>query len=210
MAENRRYWNDDAEQWRPDTHPVMAGTGSLYDEERRRAIREVLDDYTPLRGEWGLDLGGGQGLSAYFGWQQKTKRVLLGDISRNMLTLSYNPHKVVLDATASRLPLASQHFDWVTAFFLMRYLTFAEQDNLVNEIARVLKPGGLALILDHETLEHPMERGIFSPTKLARTTDLGEVTITQVLSGNFDLGEGYDDDARYLGPLFLFALHKPK
>lgn len=211
IEQNRRYWNDDVEQWRPDSHQIMAADETPYGEERRRAIGDALADYTPLTGQWGLDLGGGQGVSVYLGSRLRTRRVLLGDLSRNMLLLSHNPDRVLLDAAAPALPLASETFDWATSFFLMRYLTMGEQENLVAEILRVLKPGGLALILDHQTIEHPMERALFEPHRLVQAYSPDLVTVHHLLEANFDLGISFlDDDARYLGPLYLLALTKPE
>lgn len=210
VEQNKQYWNSDVEQWRPDTHQIMTTDESGYGEERRRVIGEALEEYTPLRGQWGLDLGGGQGVAVYLGRRLQTQRVLLADISRNMLLLSHNQDRVILDASAQTLPLASECFDWVTSFFLMRYLTASEQSNVVSEIVRVLKPGGLALVLDHQTLEHPMERAPFEPKKIARQYNSQHITVQQLLAPSFDLGVGYDDDARYLGPLLLLALQKPE
>lgn len=88
-----------------------------------------------------LDLGSGTGaaLPVFEG-----RKVVALDPVRQMLELSSIRLRVV--GVGERLPFADGSFDGVFSAFVFRNLTSVEET--VSEIARVLRPGGVAVVVD--------------------------------------------------------------
>ncbi len=88
-----------------------------------------------------LDLGAGTGAAnAVFG----DRDVVAVDPAPEMLALNDAAHRVV--AVGEALPLADQSFDAVFSAYVFRNLDSV--DETLNEIDRVLRPGGMAGIVD--------------------------------------------------------------
>lgn len=64
----------------------------------------------------------------------------------------------------STLPFANNSFDDVIQFFLNRYIE--NQGKEMEEIVRVLRPGGRFIMMDHARLRHPEEVSRFNPERL--------------------------------------------
>lgn len=95
-----------------------------------------------------LDLGSGTGAAApAFG----DRRVVALDPVREMLALSSMPWRVA--AVGERLPFADATFDGVFSAYVFRNLTSIPAT--LAEIARVLRPGGAAVVVDLSRPRHP-------------------------------------------------------
>ncbi len=101
---------------------------------RRRAAAHLPDGLM-------LDLGSGTGAaSPVFG----ARRVVALDPVHEMLSLSPIPERVV--GVGEALPFADSSLDGVFSAYVFRNLTSVERT--LGEIARVLRPGGRAVIVD--------------------------------------------------------------
>ncbi len=93
-----------------------------------------------------LDIGGGgEGvIGKLYG-----KSVVAIDIRRDELEACENESiKIVMDAT--NMHFLDHTFDIVTSFYSMMYMTTATQEKVMNEVFRVLKPGGIFELWDLE------------------------------------------------------------
>lgn len=75
----------------------------------------------------------------------------------------------VLAADGARLPLADRSVDWIISSHIIEH--FVDPEAHVTELARVLRPGGTALVLTpNETtdFENPFHVHLFSPESLDR------------------------------------------
>lgn len=88
-----------------------------------------------------LDLGSGTGAAAPV---LVDRRVVALDPVRQMLALSPMRHRVV--AVGEHLPFADGSFDGVFSAYVFRNVTSIPET--LDEIARVLRPGGAAVIVD--------------------------------------------------------------
>ena len=70
---------------------------------------------------------------------------------------------VVLQDDALRLPFADCRFDFVTAICVYHHVPPADRPALVREICRVMKPGGMFCIIEHNPL-NPITRLIVART----------------------------------------------
>ena len=100
-----------------------------------------------------LDLGSGTGVAApVFGDRQ----VVALDPVREMLSLSSISHRVA--AVGESLPFPDASFDSVFSAFVFRNLTSI--DRTLAEVHRVLRPGGMAAVVDLGRPSHPLARSI--------------------------------------------------
>jgi demethylmenaquinone methyltransferase/2-methoxy-6-polyprenyl-1,4-benzoquinol methylase len=108
-----------------------------------------------------LDLAGGTGdLSRLFARRTGAQgRVVISDINGDMLRVGRDrlldeggPDNVsVAQANAEMLPFADRSFDVVSIAFGLRNVT--DKDAALNEMYRVLRPGGRALVLEFSELQ---------------------------------------------------------
>ncbi len=118
--------------------------------------RYTLDCANVRVGNKVLDIAGGTGdLAARFSQIVGPKgEVVLADINHSMLSVGRDKLRdrglvnnlSYVQADAEALPFANNHFDVVTMAFGLRNVT--EKQNALNEIYRVLKPGGRLLVLE--------------------------------------------------------------
>ncbi|HJU82137.1 MAG TPA: class I SAM-dependent methyltransferase [Acidimicrobiia bacterium] len=100
-----------------------------------------------------LDLGSGTGVAApIFG----DREVVALDPVREMLSLSSISHRVA--AVGESLPFSDASFDSVFSAFVFRNLT--STDRTLSEIKRVLRPGGVAAVVDLGRPRHRLARPI--------------------------------------------------
>lgn len=109
-----------------------------------------------------LDIAGGTGDLAK-GWMKKTKgqgEVWLTDINSSMLSVGRDR---LIDkgyivpvslADAEHLPFPDAYFDLVSVAFGLRNMTHKE--NALKEMYRVLKPGGVLLVLEFSKVYKPL------------------------------------------------------
>ena len=85
--------------------------------------------------------------------QDKGNNIVHLDYSRNMLIANKTGIKIEADARNS-LPFNNESFENITSFFLMRYFTREQQNNLIVDSQRVLKSGGVLIIVDVPNNSH--------------------------------------------------------
>jgi SAM-dependent methyltransferase len=113
---------------------------------------ELLADFARRSGwqldrmTW-LDVGCGKGELLRLG-APHVKRTAGCDVSEGMLD-GCEGLNVVAQPDPSRLPFPDAHFDLVTAVCVYHHVPPADRHALTVEIARVLKPGGTACIIEH-------------------------------------------------------------
>lgn len=129
---------------------------------RRRAARDVRS------GDAVLDLGCGTGDLALAAWRRAAPRgrVTGVDFSAAMLAearikaAGCPPDRVTfVEGSADRLPFAEGAFDRVVSAFVLRSLA-GIRTVVAGEVARVLRPGGTACLLELTRPSHPLLRGL--------------------------------------------------
>ncbi|HVF56296.1 MAG TPA: methyltransferase domain-containing protein [Pyrinomonadaceae bacterium] len=91
-----------------------------------------------------LDLGCGAGMLALL----KRKRVALSGVDLSAecaLAARRNGYDKAIAAELSRLPFPDASFDYVVSLDVLGHVGFEEKDDVLREIARVLRPGGVTL-----------------------------------------------------------------
>lgn len=118
---------------------------------RRRA--EILKLLAPQKGESVLDIGCGPGfVSAQISSEVGREGHVTGiDASKSMLglaekRLAEQPNAELRQADATSLPFEDASFDAAVSTQVYEYV--ADIDGALRELARVVKPGGRALVLD--------------------------------------------------------------
>ena len=118
---------------------------------RDRAWRRRAIAYLPLGRV--LDLGGGTGAAnPEFG----DREVVAVDPAVSMLAL--NPTRSRVAGVGESLPFDDGVFDGVFSAYVFRNLTSVDQT--MGEVARVLRPGGVAAIVDLGRPRHPVARAV--------------------------------------------------
>jgi len=112
------------------------------------------------RGERALDLAAGTGDIA-FALADRGAHVIGLDITHRMLQLAHAKSSVATFITGdmTSLPFATASFDLVTTGYGLRNVP--DLNTAIDEIARVLKPGGRLLSLDFNKPENAMVRAAY-------------------------------------------------
>jgi ubiquinone/menaquinone biosynthesis C-methylase UbiE len=136
----RTLYNDTARRW------VRGEPSSLSDFTARPAILELCE---PVAGKRLLDLGCGEGYCSRALRQRGAQEVRGMDLSEGMIEAARSreatePLGIQYEVgCATHLPqFADGEFDLVVAVFLFNYLTLAQTQSCMAEVARVLRPGG--------------------------------------------------------------------
>jgi SAM-dependent methyltransferase len=99
------------------------------------------------RGLRALDVGCGAGLTALgLGRRPEISEVIGLDLSLEALRHARRQHPLVCRGSALNLPLATGRFDLVTCFDVLQHLPPGGDRRAAAELARVLAPGGVALV----------------------------------------------------------------
>jgi len=131
---------------------------------RRLAASELPDDPTARV----LDVCGGTGdLSLAALRAGRAEQVICCDFSHPMLVLASRKFQrrgealraVPLEADGLRLPFANDRFDGVTVGFGVR--NFADLDDGLREMHRVLRPGGTLVVLEFSTPTAPVVSSLY-------------------------------------------------
>jgi len=128
-----------------------------------------------------LDLAGGTGDIAQLLMPQVGKQghVVLGDINQAMLDVG---EARLIDAgfygrfscqqmNAEKLPCEDNSFDAITMAFGLRNVTDKQQ--ALNEMFRVLKPGGKALVLEFSKVRQPILKKLYQVYSLKLLPEIG-------------------------------------
>lgn len=125
---------------------------------RDRTYGEELLDLAHIgQGEAVLDIGCGTGTHAISAWRRTrpTGGVTGADISRNMLAAARRKAARAradvqfVQADATGLPIANASFDVALMTTVMHMIPAGSRPTAIGEMARVLKPGGRALLVDY-------------------------------------------------------------
>ncbi len=126
----------------------FAPSSEFFFERKWLLLREYMDSIgmRPETARW-LDVGCGKGelLRRGVGTVGET----IGcDVSPDMLQAAHGLN-VVIQEEPTRLPFLDAKFDLVTAVCVYHHVTPTDRPKLTGEIARVLRPGGTACIIEH-------------------------------------------------------------
>ena len=150
------------------THPLRSWTASsprFFAIRKWEVLREALDrlQLDTKNCKW-LDVGCGWGEMLRLG-QSHFRESVGCDLSQNMLAQARGVH-VVLQYAPDALPFRDRSFDLVTTVCVYHHVLCAVwRRSLLDETKRVLKPGGIACIIEHNPL-NPVTRLIVSQTSL--------------------------------------------
>lgn len=118
----------------------------------RRAVRQALD-LQP--GSKVLDLAAGTG-SSTAGLLTEGVELVACDLSAGMIEVGKQRHPEIkfVQANALALPFSDGHFDAATISFGIRNIPHT--DKVLEELARVVKPGGRLVVLESSQLVNPL------------------------------------------------------
>lgn len=149
-------------------------------------MKQNYPDFAPTRI---LDLGSGPGnntLPLAIGYPDA--QITGIDVSAPMLRYSHAravalnvPNVAFTQANAEQLPYADNSVDWVQTTFFLRETATAAINKIVNEIYRVLKPGGLMLHIDQ--LQYSPDVPLFEQYMRERQAYLANLPFSAVLYG---------------------------
>ncbi len=129
--------------------PIRTGFAGLWDRaERRWSIRHLRDRFFSalgLRGGKILDIGcgGGSELFARFG------EVTGLDISWESVRSAREIYPRGVQANLTRIPFEDNYFDAILGQDVFGHIPVEDKESVINELLRVLKPGGkLALLVE--------------------------------------------------------------
>ena len=141
-----------------DRYDLITAVLSYGQDARWKKKLVSMADIRP--GERALDLAAGTGDIAFAVAARGAKTIGL-DITHRMLQLARAKSSAVTFITGDMisLPFASNSFDLVTTGYGLRNVP--DLDAAIDEIARVLKPGGRLLSLDFNKPENPLVRSAY-------------------------------------------------
>lgn len=143
----------------PDTGLVISGLRrynlftALFFFGRQRGLLSRLVSRSDLRaGEDVLDIGCGPGKLVRAMGRQVGPGGSVTGVDPSAEAIAYNqrrdPHHRYLRSPAQQLPLPDDGFDVVTCTFVMHHIAEPYRDAALNEMWRVLRPGGRLLLAD--------------------------------------------------------------
>jgi SAM-dependent methyltransferase len=144
------YGGADAQGFAPVLHPDAPSWYNLtIDRLQEKSWRRGLQSCGISDGAQVLDVGCGTGrwLRRY---KQMQVRAVGLDATQDMLrrALSGGSGLSVVAARAQRLPFPDAAFDLVSDVTVVQHIASLEQDGVLKEMARVLKPGGYLLLIE--------------------------------------------------------------
>ncbi len=146
----------------PIRDKFVAGDSRFFQERKRDLIRQQFRAMkVDTRSLAYLDLGCGKGELASF-LRNDFKRVVGCDPSAGMLSFAEGVETRVQDDPA-KIPFGVEEFDFITAVCVYHHVPPDARLELTREISRVLKPGGILAIIEHNPY-NPVTRKIVSRT----------------------------------------------
>ena len=110
-------------------------------------VRGILASLGPLRGRRILDLGCGKGRFARI-LAGRGARVVGMDVSGSMLSAARRAGVDCVLGSARRVPFAAASFDGAIAVEVFEHLEPRAVDDAFEELRRVLRPGGIFVLVD--------------------------------------------------------------
>jgi SAM-dependent methyltransferase len=161
-AEFDRYARNYEELLRNPIRDGFDASGEFFHLRKWLLIQEVLKRRggRPEEMCW-LDVGCGRGNLLELG-KERFRRAIGCDPSAEMLQ-ECRGLSVSYQQECAKLPFDDQSFDFITAVCVYHHLGLAERPALTKEVCRVLRPGGLFAIFEHNPA-NPATRYIVSRT----------------------------------------------
>ena len=152
------YAREYSELLRDPVRDRFATTPLFFHQRKWSVIREFFGSSGRSMHEasW-LDVGCGRGELLRLG-QSAFGRVAGCDLSQEMLKASADL-EVRLQTTPVALPFDAEAFDFVTAVCVYHHVGLSERDALTRDAFRVLRPGGVLCVIEHNPL-NPLTRRI--------------------------------------------------
>jgi len=156
------YASDYAELLRDPIREKFAASNRFFFERKLQIIRSFYKRFgvATQKVDW-LDVGCGQGDLLRLG-HTYFKSSAGCDPSEGMLE-SCSDLNVKTQSSMLSLPFGSQSFDFVTVVCVYHHVPVEQRSEFTNEVFRVLKPGGVFCIIEHNPL-NPATRLIVSRT----------------------------------------------
>jgi SAM-dependent methyltransferase len=135
----------------------------------RKIFARILKDVTAPRT---LDIGCGHGLMhpylRAFGFE-----IVGADVATEVLSLarSANPDVAYVGYDGQTLPFTQKSFDLALAVCVMHHVPPAQWKDFLREMRRVLRPGGLAVIFEHNPL-NPLTRYVVASNTIDADANL--------------------------------------
>ena len=165
LAEN--YDEQLRDRWRDCFAP---SDGAFFIAQKCRALSRELSQRLAVAGRRGrlLDAGCGQGTA--FRFLRDTYDVVGSDVSLPMLRVARAEGPVVLQEDCS-LPFVSGVFDAAYAFCIYHHIASSDHVRHLRELARVVRPGGLICVFEHNPL-NPVTRRVFNRAPVDRGCEM--------------------------------------
>jgi len=145
------------------------GFVALHSSDSQGATREFLSSMVPARdGDRILDMCTGTG-SLLVWLQNRVESCVLAvgvDFSRGMLKVNQKKTEIyenicLVEADVASLPFREQSFDAVTCSHAFYELKGEAQEKSLQEVLRVLKPGKVFFMMEHDLPENLLVRAMF-------------------------------------------------
>ena len=164
------YAREYSELLRDPVRDRFATTPLFFHQRKWGVIREFFDSLgrSTREANW-LDVGCGRGELLRLG-QSAFGRVAGCDLSQEMLKASADL-EVRLQTAPTELPFDSEAFDFVTAVCVYHHVGLSDRDALTREAFRVLRPGGVLCVIEHNPL-NPLTRRIVQRTPVDTNANL--------------------------------------
>jgi ubiquinone/menaquinone biosynthesis C-methylase UbiE len=142
---------------------------ALHSRDKQGLARKFLVDQMPVQSDSSvLDLCTGTGslLASMHTKLGSAGRIVAADFSHGMLSVARKKTKGftnidLVEADAGSLPFRARTFDAVTCSHAFYELKGKTQTNALEEIARVLKPDGAFLMMEHDVPTNRFVRALF-------------------------------------------------
>ena len=211
-------------------NPVWKDLHSNYQEQewidKPSLFAETALQYFPETGKI-LELGAGHGQDSRF-FVKKGYEVISTDIETSSLELNFSKQAEEFRKKISvqqvdlkeKLPFKDSSFDIVYAHLSLHYFDQETTFGIINEIERILKPGGLFAFLTNSINDpeyntgNQLERDFFLIDKVTKRNFSVESArqLTRGFQVNLldNLGQTYKDQAKGVGHLIRFIGYKPQ
>lgn len=162
----------------------------LHSRRDEGSTREYLVEKTPLEEisvPAVLDVCCGTGAVTSAFAERYSEALIVGlDFSRGMLlkarTKPTGQRVRYTEGDAARLPFRDESFDVVTCSHALYELKGPARQRALSEMKRVVRPGGVVLIMEHEVPERPFKKALFNLRMLA----MGSADAREFVSGGLE------------------------